>query len=331
VRRNAGFFGNLFRSNRGAYRRNGSAMATLTAAFKAGALVTVGFVGHKVITKLLSNLVLDKLFGAAPTVTAPVPTPAATHGLEALQPYKSLIAGALAAAGGIVATNMLVKDVQTKVFITAGMAGSFVHTLLVFALHKFGQDKYTEYLSGDASRMSAMFGFGESIMPRHAPIGEYFAQSGYGQLGEYFAQSGVGQLGEFFESGVSGLGNYTGNPDMMQAAAGYGSYGEVPGGGNHIDPSSDLDRELTIAEAAAGVGAASYEAAAGMGGGRFWPGQAYAGFGEINSLPSANTWIPGMAKPQIWAGTRAIDERQMATAMVPAGMLNSGGNQGVFG
>jgi hypothetical protein len=51
----------------------------------------------------------------------------------------------------------------------------------------------------------------------------------------------------------------------------------------------------------------------------------------IGSAPSANTWIPGMSNPQLWAGTRPIDQGQEATAMVPAGVLTSGGGQGVLG
>ena len=317
-----GFLGNFRR----AYRRNGSAVETLKAALKAGALITVGFAAHKALTKLVSDMVLDKLLGTAvPTPATPVVTPPAVHGLEALQPYKHLLAGAVTAAVGIIATNMLVKDVQTKVFITGGMAGSLLHSVLVYALAKFNQPKAVEYLSGDAARMSAMYGFGASIMPRYAPIGEYYGD--------------MRGLGEYFDSGVSGLGNYTGNPDLMQAAAGYGAFGANVNS-NIIDPGGDLDRELSIAEAAAGVGADVYQAAAGYGAVQSYEANAgygeyfdsgVAGLGAVASLPAADTWIPGTSHPQIWAGVRGVSQGQGADMMVPAGMLNSGGNQGVFG
>ena len=83
-------------------------------------------------------------------------------------------------------------------------------------------------------------------------------------------------------------------------------------------PSSDLDRELSIAEAAAGVGAVS-------------PFEAAAGFGAIQSLPRADTWVPGMSDPQLWAGARGIRRGQAATELTPAGILQTAGGGGTFG
>src|SRR3990167_889945 len=119
-------------------------------------------------------------------------------------------------------------------------------------------------------------------------------------LGKYSTEPMSG-LGEYFSEPMSGLGAYGANPDMYQAAAGYGTVDYA--NGNHVDPGSDLDRELTIAEAAAGVGALpAYEAAAGFG--RVQSYEASAGMGAIQSLQRADTWIPGMANPQLWAGVR---------------------------
>jgi hypothetical protein len=116
----------------------------------------------------------------------------------------------------------------------------------------------------------------------------------------------------------------------MQAAAGYGA--DETANTNHIDPSSDLDRELTIAEAAAGIGATNYQAAAGMRGGM---GEYFSsgvnGLGNVGIAPSSSTWIPGSSYPQLWAGTRPIDNGQEATAQVPAGILQGGGGQGILG
>jgi hypothetical protein len=86
---------------------------------------------------------------------------------------------------------------------------------------------------------------------------------------------------------------------------------------NHLDPSSNLDRELSIAEAAAGVGSTAMEAAAGL--------------GNVHTVGASQTWIPGESDASIWAGVRPVDRSQMATAMIPAGSLQSGGGQGIFG
>jgi len=103
---------------------------------------------------------------------------------------------------------------------------------------------------------------------------------------------------------------------MMQAAAGYGAVEST--NSNHLDPSSNLDRELTIADAAAGVGSVG-------------PIPAAAGLGNISTVGASQPWIPGESDPQIWAGVRPVDRSQESTAMIPAGSLQSGGGQGIFG
>ena len=303
-------------------------MATAMAVMKIGTVTTLGFLGHKLATKLFTDNVVDKIFGSSGVVTPPAP--AATSGLEALQPYRTIIGGAAMAALGIWATNRFVKDVRVKMFVTTGIATSLMHSVAVSLLAKF-TPQYTGYLSGHdatAVNLAAMYGLGggASIMPEYHPIGfgEYFAQNG---LGEYFAQNG--------------LGAYTGNPDLMQAAAGYGALDNP--NSNIIDPGSDLDRQLSIAEAAAGVGAvAPYEAAAGFGRvqpfeaaagfGRVQPFEAAAGFGSVVTVPpTADTWIPGTSDGELWAGTVAIQQGQSANELNSAGILETGGNQGVFG
>jgi hypothetical protein len=325
-------------SNRRALRRNGKAfrrnefMATMKEVAKIGVLTTAGFVGHKIATKLFSDQVLDRILGSSGVVTPPAP--AAVSGLEMLQPYRNVLGGAAMAALGVFAANKFVKDVKTKMFVTAGIATSFVHSVAVMLLSRTAP-AYTGYLSGhDATsvNLAAMYGLGAgaSIMPEYHPIGEYFAQNG---LGEYFAQNGLGEyfaqngLGEYFAQ--NGLGAYTGNPDLMQAAAGYGTVDNP--NSNIIDPGGDLDHQLSIAEAAAGVGAvAPYEAAAGMG--RVQPFEAAAGLGRVvNVPPTADTWVPGTSDGALWAGTVAIRQGQSANEMNSAGILETAGNQGVFG
>jgi len=167
-----------------------------------------------------------------------------------------------------------------------------------------------------AARLSAMYGFrgfgalpAASIQPMYAPAAG---------LGQPIYQAAAG-MGEYFESGVEGLGNYTGNPEIMQAAAGFGQVPEIDG--PHIDPSSDLDRELSIAEAAAGVG--EYFESGVQGLGEF--------YGPKGTIGRSSTWIPGQSDPSIWAGVRPVSRPQEATAMTTAGVLQSGGGAGILG
>jgi len=332
-------------SNRRRHRRNGRRMFrkngigdTLIFIGKTGGIALLGFVGHKVLTNLLVNNVMGKIFGAPATVVQTSPTTAAVVapatsglGLINLDPaYQKLIGAGLVAGLGVFASAKLIKDPGTRNTVMTGIAVSFATSLLTAALMKFAPT-HVDMLAGDgtAARLSAMYGLGAgtSLQPRYQSIGrgmgEYFS-SGVNGLGEYFS-SGVNGLGEYFSSGVNGLGSlpayeaaagYGANPDFAEAAAGMGAREAT--NTNHVDPHGDLDRELTIAEAAAGVGALpSYEAAA--------------GFGDVSTLPTSSTWIPGSSNGQIWAGTRSISAPQSATEMVPAGILQTDGGQGVFG
>jgi hypothetical protein len=312
-------------------RKNAGAMDWL----KTGGLITAGVVSHKLLTGLLKNLLSGGPATAAadPAVEAQTNGSAAASGLGFLPasvvPYAGIISGAISAAAGVYVTTRAVKDAQTRQLVAGGMVASFLHTVIVELLKK-QSPKYAESISGlgssnaYAARLSAMYGMGASIEPMYSQIGtgEYFS-SGVGALPSYAAAAGTG---EYFSSGVgeyfsSGLGEYGSNPDMMQAAAGYGAL-DAGGNTNHPDPTSDLDRELSIAEAAAGVGNVM-QAAAGYGG--------YGGLGNVHSVQASQTWIPGESNPQIWAGVRPVDRSQMQTAMVPAGSLQSGGGQGIFG
>ena len=323
---------------------------------KVGAYITSGVVAHKLLTGFVKNMLVAKVPSAAaqPAVDAQADGAAPASGLgflpNSLVPYAGIISGGLVAGAGVWATLKYVRDQQTRQLVAGGMVASFLHTLLVEVLKK-NSPSFAQQISGlgaagsNATRLSAMFGVGNlpsvektSLQPMFAPInglGEYF-ESGVNGLGEYF-ESGVSGLGEYFESGVNGLGEYGSNPDIMQAAAGYGAV-DAGGNTNHLDPSSNLEQALSIAEAAAGVGSVQqaaagfgdvYQAAAGGFGNVY---QAAAGqLGAINTVPTSQTWIPGQSDPRIWAGVRPVDNGQMATAMIPAGSLQSGGGQGIFG
>lgn len=293
---------------------------------KFAGLVTAGVITHKAINAALTRFVIDPLL--APAEVAPI-APAATSGLPgAAAPIVKLLASAAVAAAGTFAVKAVSKDAAVVNAVAGGMVASVLHQAVLTAVNLVSPAA-AGYLSGDdstAARLSAMYGVGGGIMPAYAPIsgmGEYF--EGANGVGEYF--EGANGVGEYFE-GTNGLGSYGANPDLYQAAAGYGMLGDNSDGyTNNINPSDDLDRQLTIAEAAAGVGAASYEASAGYGA----VYQASAGYGNVETVPGADTWVPGSANPQLWAGVRPVDEPQSATAMVPAGVLESGGGAGIFG
>lgn len=298
------------------FRKNGAIFGAL----KIGAVIGTGFVAHRLLSNLVAQQVIARLL--------PAPAPAAA-GFDVAK-YSPSIASLLMAGAGAFLVNATVKDAESKKLLIGGIIASALHGVFMNVANAFMPSAVPMLAGpedGTAARLAAMYGLGAgtSIMPRYAPVngvGEYFASG----VGEYFT-SGMNGLGEYFASGVSGLGAYGANPDMQyEAAAGVGGK-IVEVSGTHIDPSSDLDRQFNIAEAAAGVGAlAPYEAAAGLG----TAYEAAAGLGNV-TVPRANTWIPGMQDPSIWAGTRPINQGQAATEMVPAGTLATQGGQGVFG
>ena len=297
----------------GSMRRNDTPEMFVTA-LKVGALATAGFVAHKLGTALINSFLVDKLSTAA-VQTAAETSPAAAAGLGALQPFVSgLIGGGGTMLAELFLINKFVESPDQKRLLAAGVVTSFLHTLIVTAAERVAPQAAPMLAGGEASRMSAMYGIdSQSLMPRYAAIGEYF--SGQSGLGEYF--SGQSGLGEYF-SGQSGLGDYGTNPDIYEASAGYGAL-EAPS--NHIDPSSDLDRELSIAEAAAGVGDI-YQASAGMG--NIY--EASAGMGALGPISSVSTNIPG---GELWASVRGIGAGSSATE--PAGTLSTAGGSGIFG
>lgn len=286
-----------------------------------------GYFGGRLLSNLLT-MGVAKLGAAAP--------PAAAGLGSVAMNYAGVLGSLGAAAIQIPLTLKFVEDPNTKQALVSGAVISALQGVIV-GLVKGSAPGIASMLSGDdtAAKLSAMYGLqGTSIMPHYAPIGmgEYFAPSrGVGEYfdqptGEYFSTP----MGEYFESGMQGLGNYTGNPDLFEAAAGYGAIGTS--NTNHIDPSSNLDRELSIAEAAAGVGQANYEAAAGGGYGALPSYEAQAGLGGgVAVVPTADTWVPGTSDPEIWSGVRSVSRPQEATAETPAGILSTAGGAGILG
>lgn len=315
------------KANRRRHRRNGRRgfrMNGVGDVLKFSGIVFGGFALHRVLSNVIANQVLARILPAPAA-------PAATSGFD-LSGQKGLIASLLVGAGGSYLASKTIKNTETRKLVIGGMVASTIHGVVMSLLKAFmpaGADMLAGPEDGTAARLSAMYGMrglgaGASIMPRYGVIngmGEYFREPMNG-LGEYFREpmNGVGE----YIAATNGLGAYEPNGDLYQAAAGFGSHDY---NGNHIDPSGNLDQQLSIAEAAAGVGALSpFEAAAGIG-----PMQAAAGFGAIDPVPSGDTWVPGSVNPQLWAGVRSVNESQSATEMVPAGVLQTDGGQGIFG
>lgn len=311
-------------------RRN-EMVGSLLAALRIGGTVSAGFIGHKVASYLLNTVLFDRFLTPAVAEAAAEAAPTAEEAATAAEGIgeiasvaRATMGGGAAALVGVLAVNKLISNQETKQLVAGGIVASFVHGVLVSVFETLAPD-VAPMLSGDgtAARLSAMYGLGASIDPQYAPIDG---------MGEYFESgtAGVGAMGEYFESGTSGLGNYTANPDIYEAAAGYGEVYEAAAGygqSNHIDPNSNLDHELTMMEAAAGVGVAPYEAAAGYGFGEYLT-EGTAGFGAIDVVPSVSTEIPG---GQLWAGARSVTAGQGENAMVPAGILQTAGGAGILG
>lgn len=322
------------------FRRNGSAAMEW---IQTGGFIAAGVISHKLFAGFLKNMLVSKDLN--PEANANVDDQAdgliAPSGLgflpASMVPYAGIISGGIAAVAGVYLVLKTVKDQKTRQLVAGGMVASFLHTLIVDLVKK-SSPNFAAQISGlgasnaNAVRLSAMYGVNgpTSIEPMYQQIngtGEYFSSgvNGLGStpwaaagMGEYFS-SGVNGVGEYFSSGIQGLGEYGSNPDILQAAAGYGAV-DIGDNSNHLDPSSDLDRALSIAEAAAGVGSLG-------------PMQAAAGLGSthVGRVGSSQTWIPGESDPSIWAGVRPVDQSQMQTAMIPAGSLQSGGGNGIFG
>jgi len=302
------------------FRRNNGVMG----AVKTGLVLLGGFGGARLLTNLFDQQVMARIL--------PAPAPVATSGLDSLSKHSKIISSILIAGIGSYAIHKVVKDEGTKKLLIGGVVLSTLQSVFMGLLNAFAPAAANMLAGpedGTAARLSAMYGLGRgaNIMPQYAPIsgtGEYFTNPVNG-LSEYFTNP-VNGLGEYLAvQGMQGVGTYERNPNLLEAAAGMGQYQEVQG--THIDPSSDLDHQLTIAEAAAGVGNVNpFEAAAGL-----QPFEASAGMGAINTVPSASTWIPGSVNPQLWAGVRPVNQPQSAHEMVSAGILQTDGGQGVFG
>jgi hypothetical protein len=242
-------------------------MQQLKDGLKLGAVVVGGFIAHKALSKLLNDQVLSKVSAISTGAAAP---------------YASLIAGAIVAAAGIpLAAKFLSREKAVNV--GAGIAASFLHSLVVTALGQAKQPAVAAYFSGYPDRNgSAMQGYGEYFIP--PGMGEYFLPPGMNGFGDAaIMQAAAGMGADPIMQAAAGMGADQimqaaagmGAPMLTQAAAGTGEY--MLTGGNaygeyemvHSGPISGMgytdegimggdlnaaEYALNQAEAAAGIG-----------------------------------------------------------------------------
>lgn len=303
------------RNGWGSYRKN-AFMANLKNVLRTGAFVTGGFLAHKVITNLICDHALASVLADNPT----------------FQDWKKPLCGLGVLALGIPVAGAVAK--KNAIEIGAGMAASFLQTVIVTALNAAGQGTAASALSGySESRAYALRGVRKrrrglrggmerhavSIGPRYTPVGQFqqaaagqWQQAAAGQYqqaaaGEYYtANRGAGEYftatGEYFAPpGLQGVGAYEPAGKLaMQATA--GTHQNIDDG---ISPDSDLDHVLDVAEAAAGLHGAE---------------------AQYKRVPRESQWIPNNP---LFAGERAVTDTQ-AKSQLPAGILQRPGGNGIL-
>jgi hypothetical protein len=311
-----------YRRNKRKYRRNQGFVKTAKEVLKIGALVTAGFLTHRLVTSLVAEYGIGAL-------TKPAEGEAASSWQLTVAKWAKPAAGLVVAGAGIAAVSMI-KDEKTKVALGAGMVASWLQSTVVTILMSVEQPKIAAQFEGYSNSMAYQLRGNRrrrarslrgmtSIMPRYAPVGALgaapFMQAAAG-TGEYFQANAVGEY--FAPSSTQGVGAYeAAGPLAMQAAAGTGQVIE-----DGIRPDSDLDRVLDLAESAAGLGAARRR----RGMGEYWTAQPdNSGFVE-STVPTQSQWIPN---GPLWAGTLGV-KGNIESSELPAGILAAPGGNGVL-
>jgi hypothetical protein len=234
------------------YRSNAAAWVSgLKEALKVGAIVVVGYLTHRALTKVLSEQALAKIGGFGDGTT--------------LGNWRDVISGLVVAAIGVPLTVKFIPGESAA--IAGGMAASFLHGLVIRALHEAGQDNVAGYLAG----------YPDAPGKAYPGIGSYYRVAGPGRrqlfgMGEYLSTQPDLRYNQLRQP-MAGLGG--GGARVTQAAAGTGEYlafGAQAMGGDYqevpmlpmptmtsegVMPTLDAaENALNIMEAAAGVGAA---------------------------------------------------------------------------
>lgn len=299
------------------YRKN-AFMANLKNAFRTGALVLSGYLGHRVLTNVVNDQLLAGVMADSP----------------AFQEWKKPLVGLGVLVVGLPVVGMVAK--KQAIEIGAGMVASLLQSVIVAGFNAAGMSNVGASLSGYGnSRAWALRGtrrrrrgigqerHAQSIMPRYQqvrPVGQYsqaaagqWEQAAAGQweqaaAGEYFTAgaNGVGEyysaVGEYFApKGMQGVGAYEGAGTLaLQASA--GTTQVIRDG---LRPDGDIDRALDVAEAAAGLSG---------------------GPAVEHRVPRSSQWIPN---GPLWAGERPVSAGQQSSE-VSAGILQRQGGNGIL-
>lgn len=299
------------------YRKN-AFMANLKNAFRTGALVLSGYLGHRVLTNVVNDQLLAGVMADSP----------------AFQEWKKPLVGLGVLVVGLPVVGMVAK--KQAIEIGAGMVASLLQSVIVAGFNAAGMSNVGASLSGYGnSRAYALRGtrrrrrgigqerHAQSIMPRYQqvrPVGQY-SQAAAGQ----WEQAAAGQweqaaAGEYFTAGSNGVGEYYSAvgeyfaPKGMQGVGAYEAAGtlalQASAGTSQVirdglRPDGDIDRALDVAEAAAGLGSpAAVE----------------------HRVPRSSQWIP---QGPLWAGERAVTAGQQSSE-VSAGILQRQGGNGIL-
>ncbi len=235
------------RKGKKGYRKNGrhftknAFLASLKEGLKVGAVVVVGFLGHKALTKVVDEMLFAKI---------------AVLNSASMRPYRGLISGAATAlvlvpVAGMLFAKMGKPDMARGV--GAGVVTSFLHNAIVTALTQANQPKVAGYFAG-MGEYFPMSGYelqpGGSGPISQAVAGYMQAAAGFGQpvlqAAAGYQQAAAG-MGEYRATNVQAVGEYF-PMSGMETPSGYVSDG-IRGGDLYA-----AERALNVAEAQAGVG-----------------------------------------------------------------------------
>lgn len=293
------------------FRKN-AFMANLKNAFKTGLVVGAGFLTHRVVTNLVADKLLAETFA----------------GNQHLNTWRKPIIGLGVMAVGIPLAGMVAK--KRAIEIGAGMVASWLQSSIVAAfamaeqpeavnaLSDYSNSRVYQLRGNSRRRFRRNHGHQTSIMPRYQPVSGYQqAAAGYQQAAAGYQQAAAG-MGEYF---AAATGEYFAPPSLQGVgayeAAGTLAMQATAGTRQHIDdgirPDSDLDHQMDMMEASAGL----------RGLGEFYE----ANRNNVEQrVGQQSQWVPNGA---IWAGESRIDASQM-TSELSAGILMRQGGNGVL-
>lgn len=324
------------RNGRKSFRRNaGGWMETFKNVMVSGMFVTVGFLSHKVIT----NFICDPIFDMFKKKDE---APATAGTAFDVNQWKKPICGAGVLLVAVPALTLvkqknraaelgagMVASWLHSILVSASLQNGNVNFVKAVAGLPERSDWTGRKWPYSTSRAAALAGRRRAMgsftntLPRYTPVNRlagtghiYQAAAGrYQQAAAGSYQQAAAGMGEYFQN--KGMGEYftpmnaTGEyfaPASTQGVGAYEAAGSLAMPRNNqvirdgIRPDGNLDREMSIMEAAAGL--------RGLG-------------GDIETVGEESQWIPN---GDLWAGELSVNASQ-DTSELSAGILNvSGGN-----